>query len=247
MIISKKKKFVFLHCRKTAGTYISSCLYNIITNEDFIVGSLKEIYEEKKIKLSNHLDLFKFKNIKFLKNSLLKNKYKLNFGNILNDFYKKKYLRYYQNPPHMKIDIINEAFPFTENYFKFCFVRNPYDYAVSDYLWRVKNNQISFKKYLQLKISKNKDFFITDPLTNWEIFTSEDKVAVDFVGKFENLKNDLNKIFELLKIDKNFIKNNLFLKKNNQRSSYQGYYDDECKKLVNKLHFKEIEQFKYKF
>ena len=43
MIISYKKKFVFLHCRKTAGTFVSSLLYDILDNKDLIIGSLEDI------------------------------------------------------------------------------------------------------------------------------------------------------------------------------------------------------------
>lgn len=247
MIISKKKNFVFLHCRKTAGTYISSCLYNILAKDDFIIGSLKEIYENKQLKFSNHLDILYLKNFKFLKNSILKNKSLFKFGNILNDFYKEKYVKYFINPPHMRLETISKVFPFSKNFFKFCFVRNPYDYAVSDYLWRIRKNQISFNEYLRLKINNDQNNFIAMPITNWEIYTINDKIEVDYVGKFENLNSDLKKIFGILKINENYLENNFFLKKNNQRTDYKDYYDEECKKLVSKLHYKEIDQFKYTF
>ena len=147
----------------------------------------------------------------------------------------------------MNIDTIQNVFPFSKFFFKFCFVRNPYDYAVSDYLWRVKKNQISFKEYLKLKVNNNDNKFLTMPLTNWEIYTIDDKIAVDFIGKFENLDSDLKKIFKILQIDKKHLNSDLFLKKNNHRSAYKDYYDEECKMLVNKLHYKEIDQFKYTF
>ena len=49
MIISHKKKFVFLHCRKTAGTFISYLLYEFLENNDLIIGSLEDINKKKKI------------------------------------------------------------------------------------------------------------------------------------------------------------------------------------------------------
>ena len=147
----------------------------------------------------------------------------------------------------MRLETISKVFPFSKNFFKFCFVRNPYDYAVSDYLWRIRKNQISFNEYLRLKINNDQNNFIAMPITNWEIYTINDKIEVDYVGKFENLNSDLKKIFGILKINENYLENNFFLKKNNQRTDYKDYYDEECKKLVSKLHYKEIEQFKYTF
>lgn len=253
MIISYKKKFVFLHCRKTAGTYVSFLLYDFLSNRDLIIGSLEDINKIKKLKLSNHQDIFKLTNFTDVLISLLKtfNK-KKNLGFFLNDFYKKKFNYISKNPPHMSIAQIHENFPETRNFFSFCFVRNPYDYEVSDYLWRLKNykefKDMKFRDFLRLKLLNEKHKIIPQPKTNWDIYTKNDKISVDFVGKFENINRDLKIIFSHLGYRSfDFIEKNLNLKKNYSRKSYRDYYSSDEKNIVEKLHFKEIQEFKYNF
>ena len=253
MIISFKKKFVFLHCRKTAGTFISSLLYDILDNKDLIVGSLEDIHSIKKIKIFNHREVVKVSNIPCLLKSLYKTlKYKKNLGFLINDFYKQKYYKIYKNPPHMSILKVKENFPETKNFFSFCFVRNPYDYAVSDYLWRINQNtkykEMKFKEFLKLKVQDSHHDMVPAPKTNWSIYTSNNKISVDFVGRFEKLNEDLRIIFEKLGLDLSLLdKNTDILKKNFSKKNYQEYYSKEEKDLVEKLHYYEIKEFNYKF
>ena len=150
----------------------------------------------------------------------------------------------------MPINIITKKFCGVESYFKFCFVRNPYDYAVSDYLWRTRmldKNSISFKDYLNIKLENQFHQLKPEPVINWEIYTINDNIAVDFIGKFENLESDLKELFSILKLQNSKINLNFFFKKNFKRKNYKDYYDKETKVMVEKLHYKEIEYFKYKF
>ena len=170
MIISHKKKFVFLHCRKTAGTFISYLLYEFLENNDLIIGSLEDIYKKKKINIFNHINIIEPSNLFLLiKTFLTTIKYKKNFGFLLNEFYKKKYSRIYANPAHMDISKIRQNFKETDKYFTFCFVRNPYDFEVSDYLWRIKINtkykNMKFKEYLNSILFSTSLFLINDKST----------------------------------------------------------------------------------
>lgn len=253
MIISYKKKFVFLHCRKTAGTFISSILYDILDSKDLILGSLEDIHTINKIKILNHKDVIEISNVpNFLKSLYRTFKYKKNLGFLFNDFYKQKYSKICENPPHMSILKVNENFPETKNFFTFCFVRNPYDYAVSDYLWRIGQNKqykdMKFKEYLRLKLLENRHDLIPTPKTNWNIYTLNNKISVDFIGRFETLNEDLRLIFKQLGLDLNLLnRNDAFFKKNFSKNNYREYYSKEEKDLVEKLHYNEIKEFNYKF
>lgn len=253
MIISHSKKFLFLHCRKTAGTYVSSLLYNFLEKNDLVLGTLEDIYNSNKFKIRNHLDFLKIKNINYTYKSLIKTLHnRKNYGFFINNFYKQKYFKTYINPPHMPYSQVAKIFPECKNFFKFCFVRNPYDYAVSDYLWRTKNlkksDNLSFFDYLNIKLSSSNHKIIPKPNTNWPIYTIQNKVEVDFVGKFENLDNDLRIIFSKLNLDPKCLNTiNKPMKKNLYRDAYRSYYTKKEKLLVEKLHHHEIEKFQYEF
>jgi hypothetical protein len=253
MIISHKKKFVFLHCRKTAGTFISYLLYEFLENNDLIIGSLEDIYKKKKINIFNHINIIEPSNFFLLiKTFLTTIKYKKNFGFLLNEFYKKKYSRIYANPAHMDISKIRQNFKETDKYFTFCFVRNPYDFEVSDYLWRIKINtkykNMKFKEYLNLKILNKDHEILPKPITNWNIYTNKNKIDVDFVGRFENLEDDLKIIFKKINIDSAILNNNnIPIKKNTSKKNYQEYYSKFEKDIVEKIHYFELKNFDYKF
>jgi hypothetical protein len=81
------------------------------------------------------------------------------------------------------------------SYFKFGFVRNPWDWQVSMYCFMLKN-----KDHFQHKlVSKMKNF---DEYIEWRIndalifqksfFYDDDNLLVDFVGKYESLFDDFN-------------------------------------------------------
>lgn len=253
MIISYSKKFLFLHCRKTAGTYVSSLLYNFLKKNDLVLGTLEDIYNSNKFKIKNHLDFLNIKNINYTYRSLIKTLHnRKNYGFFINNFYKQKYLKTYINPPHMPYSQVAKIFPECKKFFKFCFVRNPYDYAVSDYLWRTKNlkksDNFSFFDYLNIKLSSSDHKIIPKPNTNWPIYTIQNKIKVDFVGKFENLDNDLRIVFSKLNLDTKYLNTiNEPMKKNYYRNAYRSYYTKKEKLLVEKLHYNEIKKFQYEF
>ena len=81
------------------------------------------------------------------------------------------------------------------------------------------------------------------PFSN--IYTINDKIAVDYIGKFENLKKDVDKIHKILKLPKK--KFNLPHAKKNKSKNYLKFYNNESKRLVEEIWQKEFEFFKYNF
>ena len=72
-----------------------------------------------------------------------------------------------------------------DSYFKFAFDRNPWDKTVTEYYGRTRQ-----------KSAVGIDFFIeqqADRFTyyNFPVYSLNGKVAVDFVGRYENIEQDL--------------------------------------------------------
>lgn len=134
-----------------------------------------------------------------------------------------------------------------ENYFKFAFVRNPWDWQVSlfEYAkqtprhqeYELTNSFKNFDEYIKWRINGNfnlqKDF----------ISDKNGKLIVDFIGRIENLQEDFQKLCKTLKI------NNITLPHSNSslRKDYRGYYSKESKSLVEKTFAEDIKLFGYTF
>lgn len=138
-----------------------------------------------------------------------------------------------------------------EEYFKFSFVRNPWDWLVSRYHWS-KNRQklfdYSFEEMLhrisnKIKMSDKADWLDELMAPQSDRLLINGKIAVDFVGKFENLQEDYDKICDKIKIRR--IKLPHVFKTKHEH--YSKYYTPKTRKLVSKLYKQDIDLFGYQF
>ncbi len=135
-----------------------------------------------------------------------------------------------------------------ESYFKFTFVRNPWDRMVSN--WKMFTTQPT--RINQLKtmtdddLSKFEDFVhfaIKKPNHHWQpqsLYTPE---KLDFIGKLETIDTDMNKMRELLN------QAPLKMEKHNstKRNEYQVYYTPSLIDLVAEFYQEDIKKFDYIF
>jgi hypothetical protein len=133
-----------------------------------------------------------------------------------------------------------------DSYFSFAFVRNPWDWQVSLYTYALKNEKHfqhelvkklgSFEEYIKWRCEKEvrfqKDF----------IYSKNNELLLDYVGRYENLNADFNKICSHIGIS-------AFLPKLNVSKTvlYKNFYNEETKELVRKIFKPDIELFGYDF
>lgn len=79
--------------------------------------------------------------------------------------------------------------------------------------------------------------------TEW-LKNTRGRVNLDFIGRFENLQQDFDKLCD--KIGKERIKL-LEAKKLNKRPHYSKFYDDESISIVERLYKDDIKRFNYKY
>ena len=132
-----------------------------------------------------------------------------------------------------------------DSFFKFSFVRNPWDWQVSLYhyiLDRPKNpgheetkKMGSFRNFVfsREKLSFTQTSCLVDESGN---------LLVDFVGKFENLDQDFQSICHKVGISASLPHIN-----KSKRTDYQDYYDAETRDLTARLYAEDIERFGYTF
>jgi hypothetical protein len=158
-------------------------------------------------------------------------------------------------------------------YFKFAFVRNPWDRLVSFYKYMGPRNGLPFKEFLMGPFRKdlwvNRQWFV-GPQSSF-VCDSRGNLLVDFLGRFERLQADFNTVAHRLALPsstlphRNKSKRQKFASffsprellsrvrilfgsgKPNRCRSYQDYYDDESKDLVAQLYADDLERFGYRF
>ncbi len=221
-MISKEKKFIFVHNFKTGGTSIEKKL-----------GHFKELKND----VQDHRTIKDFEALTQRNRHLRLSAYALKIGK-----------------PRVAIKKFN-TFLFPElttkeynTYYKFTFVRNTWARMYSWYAnimkdptmrssYGIHGEDYGFEAFLKEKIvhhTFSQLYFITN---------HKGEIPMDFIGRFENLQNDFDKVCERLKIEDSTLPKLLVRKYDH----YTKNYSDTSKELVYQLYREEIDYFDFKF
>ena len=155
--------------------------------------------------------------------------------------------KFYTNHPHptLKETRLFLGEEIWNSYFKFAFVRNPFDIAVSRYFWEKKGKSLveqetsidDFKKWTMTEL---KDYDRQLSYIEWD-----GEIALDFVGRYETLKEDYRHICQKL----NLPVDELPFKKSGFRDKkhYTKFYDDETIQRVTDFFDRDIDLLNYNF
>ena len=137
-----------------------------------------------------------------------------------------------------------------KKYYKFTFVRNPWDKAVSQYCFMSRREDLrdfigmkkndSFKKYLDL--IRLRDHVQWEPQVNF-ITDLNNELLVDYIGKFETINECSKKIFSQINITNRSLPH---LNKT-VRKPYQEYYDAESIEMIRELYAADITELGYSY
>ncbi|MEX2489688.1 MAG: sulfotransferase family 2 domain-containing protein [Pseudomonadales bacterium] len=248
MIVSHNQRFIFIHCRKVAGSSIKVSLAPCLGPDDIMIGSWHEALRSntRLNKQARRTLLHPLAMKTWLTHRLAGN----DSASAINEAIKTRYVhRGFANPPHASAAEIKRHFPDEwKRYFKFCIIRNPYDRLVSEYLWRTKNTNIkvSFRDYL--KCLRGERFYpnlLAEGETHtWNMYTINNRVEVDYIGKYENMKSDLRKITEHLNLPRLTLSH---VKETGRDRSYREYYGYKEREIADSLVANECVAHGYEF
>lgn len=218
MIINHTYDFVFVHIPKAAGTSLTHALSPLSHYRDQEIGSTY-------------------------------------WGQKASEYYAKRYaLR-----KHSTVDDIREVMSEAEwsRYFKFAFVRNPFDRLLSAYHflkgWKglPNHHQERIDYYRSAQDFVDSGVWaewagpdnIFKPQTNWVCDRNTSEIAVDFLGRTENIKADLQTIGRKLNVTHTI--GEAETRNESQKTPGRIVWTDDVLALFHQRYGKDIELFGY--
>ncbi len=145
-----------------------------------------------------------------------------------------------------------------EQYFKFSVVRNPWSRVVSFYHYLGYATKMSFDTFVleqldELFSTPRLDWFVA-PSSDF-IYSNNDELMVDFVGKFENYQHDFDLVTSKLQttqislpiINSSSPTRCALSSAHQPKPPYQSYYTKECRDKVARLYKRDVEILGYSF
>ena len=169
-----------------------------------------------------------------------------------------KFPENYRNKKEYEVIETYKYLPYEKyyDYFKFVFVRNPYDRLLSTFLDKTKkvigtsweiNYFAKFKDYTFEQFVKYlyENINLSDNDVNRHIRTqmslANDANDLNFIGNIENLETDLNLLNKILGTHMKSIES----KNKTNHDHYSSHYTNAMKKMVYEMYFEDFVKFGY--
>ena len=230
MIVSHKHKFIFLKTKKTAGTSIELALSRLCGPDD-VITPLTAIDEAQRA------------GGRGAQNWRLHG-----WWGSPRPIWQRRWWKFsgedygfYNHMPAAEAKALLNDDKACRSYFKFAFDRNPWDRQVSFYHHRYRR---------EAKPPPFADFIRKDRrarLNNFEIYSIDGELAVDFVGRYETLEADLKHALEQvgLSLDRELPRAKTTFRRDER--PYRDYYDGSTRDIVGGWYRREIELLDYAF
>lgn len=231
MIISHKYKFIFLKTSKTGGTSVEMALSKFCGVDD-ILTRISPMDERARRRLGyqgsqNYLSPLLGSGIKNMAEILLKWQFKpIIFYNHIT----AKGVR----------SLVNKQV--WNNYYKFCFERNPWDRVISQYHWR---NRSKRRPTMSQFVKSNRPLVLKR--RGYDIYTINGEVAVDKVCRFENLEEEMETVRKQLGIPEPLSVPQAKSQFRKDKRPYQEILGEVEKRRIEDIFRDEIDLFGYEF
>lgn len=224
MIVNHKYKFIFLKTRKTASTSIEIALSQLCGSRDVITPISRE---DEALRASlgypgpqNYiLPLTSYKRQDWL--SMLVNRRRKKFDRHIGALEAKEIL----------------GSDIWDNYYKFCFERNPFDKAISRYFYSTSEPRPSIEEYVNVAPVRY--------LSNWNCYTINDHLALDHIGRYESLVGEIAMLSDKLGLPVEMRLPNAKGKYRINREDYKTLLGEKARRRIELICGREIQTFGY--
>ncbi|MFT4851513.1 MAG: hypothetical protein ACI83B_004079 [Sediminicola sp.] len=218
MLVSHRKKFIFVKTGKTAGTSVE------VFFEKFCFPENEWIFSHGRDEYINPLS-----------------------GIVGYRGASKDNVKFYNHMPASKL-CTELGKDIWDNYFKFTVVRNPFDKMVSAFFHFEKSqnpNKYSMDNLTDIQRFRN---WVNDggKILDRDIYLIAGEVAVDYFIRFESLKEDIETVCQKLQLDYDLADLPTLKSEHRDRTiRLKDFYDAPTEKIVRDLFKFEIEYFDY--
>lgn len=230
LIISHKYRFIFLKSSKTAGTSMEIALSRFCGDQDIItpLGAENESMRSR-LKYPGHRNCgapvrdYRLRDVARL---LVR---------------RQRKLRFYNHIPAAEIrNYIGEKI--WNDYFKFCFERNPWDRVISWYYWRCQSEpRPTLSEFIE------SDALYTLKQNGFDLYTIDGQIAVDRIFLFENLGEELENLREILGFPETPRLPNAASAYRKDHRHYRDVLSPDQKERIGRIFSNEINMFGYEF
>lgn len=250
-ILSHRYRFLFLKSRKTAGSSIEISLGQLCGPDDVLCptrdGPEFGVVEQNNRKAPGERTLYDYRLLVRQAAGQLLRERKLKLKQL-----RRRAFRILPES-HTTAAQAKHSLPAEQwdNYFTFCFERNPFDRLVSFYHWRTKDHDPKprFKEFVLAALSNDplrKRRYNAQQFSNRPFYEIGGKVVVDRVCRFEHIEEELAEVAQQLGLPWD---GSLPRAKGNIRESrsYREYYDAELRRRCEQAFEPECRLLGYTF
>jgi len=230
MIVSHRHRFIFIKTNKTGSTSIEAAISQLCGPEDIITPfrADNEPYRQGGYPRNYRIE-HPLKPKRPLWRKLLRRP----------ERYYHPSVGYFEHMPAWRVRAYlgDEIW---KSYFKFAFERNPWDRQVSWYFYKTKSKtrRPSFEQFMANRRQAYVD--------NYRLYTIGGALAVDFVGRYEQLEADFVKTLRMIGLADSISLPETNISKERDRD-YRRYYCPRTRAAVEDWYAREIAFFGYDF
>ena len=159
------------------------------------------------------------------------------------------YLEKRADNKHLTVNELETSFPKmkSESYFSFAFIRNPWDRLLSFYSYKLENP--FHDDYIDVLKLGSFEAFIDNQHKTGRISQSrficdfEGNQILDFIGRFETLRDDFNGVCDIIGLDQP----NLPHKNSSDHKTYRDAISPKARSMIELYCQDDIERFGYRF
>lgn len=250
MILSHRHRFLFIHCRKAAGSSVAVSLARYLGPADLQLSAIRDaasfgIAAPLRTQLAAVQPPRPRAFVRVLRGQqpwsdhvarAIKARHRQHLG---------------AHPDHAPAAAVRAAFPRAwQHYWKFCIVRNPWDKTLSDYRWRTREraDPPSFATYVEaLHAGDDLGGIVPTHHDNWDLYTIDDRIAVDHVVRFEDLADGLAAACREAGLAWDGWLPHSKRSRTEAHGHYRDGYTERHARMIGDLYAREIDAFGYRF